>query len=136
MGEWRELNPEKIVANNRARIIPIKYRCESCGTKAEVRHHPDYNKPLYSFIFVGPATLRPIHNFTEVTMVSLRDDLIRLLGEKLAGEVLSLLDKKVQEAGWVVSVDVTRALERDEGVTRPATLEELLNNKAHRTGGG
>jgi hypothetical protein len=47
MGEWRELNPEKIVANNRARIIPIKYRCESCGTKAEVRHHPDYNKPLY-----------------------------------------------------------------------------------------
>jgi hypothetical protein len=56
--------------------------------------------------------------------------------ELLADRIISLLDKKVQEAGWVVSVDVTRALERDEGVTRPATLEELLNNKAHRTGGG
>jgi hypothetical protein len=69
-------------------------------------------------------------------MVSLRDDLIRLLGEKLAGEVLSLLDKKVQEAGWVVPVVMPRALEKDEEITMPATLEELLNNKAHRTGGG
>jgi hypothetical protein len=57
-------------------------------------------------------------------------------GKKWADRIISLLDKQVQEAGWVVSVDVTRALERDEGVTRPATLEELLNNKAHRTGGG
>jgi hypothetical protein len=65
----------------------------------------------------------------------LRDELIDIIANTRS-RIIALLDKKVQEAGWVVPVVMPRALEKDEEITMPATLEELLNNKAHRTGGG
>ena len=49
-------------------------------------------------------------------------------GKYIADRILALKVK-----GWETPVDVTRALARPEEVTRPATLEEVIEGKARRT---
>jgi hypothetical protein len=54
------------------------------------------------------------------------------LPSMVADRIISLLDKQVQEAGWVVPVVMPRALEKDEEITMPATHEDVISGKAVR----
>jgi hypothetical protein len=54
------------------------------------------------------------------------------LSSYIADRIISLLDKQVQEAGWVVPVVMPRALEKDEEITMPATHEDVISGKAVR----
>jgi hypothetical protein len=43
----KEKHPEKIIARNKARPIPLKNSCEICGSKEKLtKHHWRYDKPL------------------------------------------------------------------------------------------
>jgi hypothetical protein len=46
--KWNQANPEKIKVENIAKRIPLKEKCEWCGSIEFLqRHHPDYSKPDY-----------------------------------------------------------------------------------------
>ena len=47
---WVERNKEHYIitkrAHEKAYKVPLKEKCEICGSPAKERHHPDYSKPL------------------------------------------------------------------------------------------
>lgn len=48
--------PEKKLAHQKARFLPMKSECEHCrGTDDLQKHHPDYSKPTYVITLCQPC---------------------------------------------------------------------------------
>jgi hypothetical protein len=62
---YRENHPDLVSlrknAQNKAKLISLKDKCELCGSKAEEKHHPDYLEP-YEVMHLCKGCHRTITN--------------------------------------------------------------------------
>jgi hypothetical protein len=62
---WARRYPEKVRAERLARkAVPLKERCEICGSTERLhRHHPDYSKPLDVITVCQPCHEKVHHGY-------------------------------------------------------------------------
>jgi hypothetical protein len=52
-------HPDRKKARNKARNIPLKEKCEDCGTTLNLEHHhPDYSKPTLTVTLCGKCNTK------------------------------------------------------------------------------
>lgn len=63
--KWAKRYPEKVRAQRLARrAVPLKDRCEICGSSERLhRHHPDYSKPLDVITVCQPCHEKVHHGY-------------------------------------------------------------------------